>query len=265
MTPLIGITTYNDTAQWRDWSSPAALIPRTYVDAVRRSGGRPVLLPPGGDPAEAAATVADLDGVIVSGGGDVDPARYGAATQPETGAPNRERDAWELAVLDAALAAGTPVLAVCRGIQLLNVTRGGTLHQHLPQVVGHEGHSGPDCGFGRHSVRIGEAGAISRILTRCGRAADHSGGRTGDGHWLEVPTHHHQAIDRLGEGLVATAWAADGTVEAVEFAAGEGTPAGFAIGVQWHPEEGSDPRLFDALAAAGRSRSSSGDLDMAAS
>jgi putative glutamine amidotransferase len=128
MTPLIGITTYNDTAQWRDWSSPAALIPRTYVDAVRRSGGRPVLLPPGGDPAEAAATVADLDGVIVSGGGDVDPARYGAAVQPETGAANPERDAWELAVLDAALAAGTPVLAVCRGIQLLNVTRGG----HIP-------------------------------------------------------------------------------------------------------------------------------------
>jgi gamma-glutamyl-gamma-aminobutyrate hydrolase PuuD len=254
MTPLIGITTYNDTAQWRDWSSPAALIPRTYVDAVRRSGGRPVLLPPGGDPAEAAATVADLDGVIVSGGGDVDPARYGAAAQPETGAPNPERDAWELAVLDAALAAGVPVLAVCRGIQLLNVTRGGTLHQHLPQVVGHEEHSGPDCGFGRHRVRVGDGGVLSRILGP-------------GGPWLDVPTHHHQAVDRLGEGLVATAWAADGTVEAVEFAAGEENPAGFAIGVQWHPEEGSDPRLFDALAvaAAGRSRSTSGDLDMAAS
>src|ERR1700755_3431668 len=109
MRPVIGISTYNDLAQWRDWSSPAALIPRTYVDAVRRSQGRPVLLPPGGDPAEAAgtvrapagaaATVADLDGLIVSGGGDVDPARYGAAAHPETGAPNAERDGWELALI----------------------------------------------------------------------------------------------------------------------------------------------------------------------
>src|SRR5580693_908648 len=105
MRPLIGISTYNDLAQWRDWNSPAALIPQTYVDAVRRSGGRPVLLPVGGDAAEAAATVADLDGLIVSGGGDVDPARYGARAHPETGAPNSERDGWELALLDAGRAA----------------------------------------------------------------------------------------------------------------------------------------------------------------
>jgi len=235
MRPLIGISTYNDLAQWRDWSAPAALIPFTYVNAVRRSGGRPVLLPPGGDPAEAAATVADLDGLIVSGGGDVDPARYGAAAHPETGAPNRERDGWELALLDAALASGTALLAVCRGIQLLNVVRGGTLHQHLPQVVGNEEHAGPPCGFGRHLVRVGTGGTLGRIL----------GGPDGET-WLDAPTHHHQGVDRIGDGLVATAWAADGTVEGLEVV---GSPV-FAVGVQWHPEEGDDPRLFEALVTA---------------
>ena len=164
MTALIGITTYNDVAQWRDWSAPAAVLPRTYVDAVRRGGGRPVLLPPGGTPAEAALTVADLDGLVVAGGGDVDPARYGAAMHPATGAPNAERDAWELAMIDCALQAGLPLLAICRGMQLLNVIRGGTLHQHLPHVVGHEEHSGVADDFGRHAVRIGTAGMISRIL-----------------------------------------------------------------------------------------------------
>src|SRR6202046_1929852 len=236
MRPLIGISTYNDLAQWRDWNAPAALIPQTYVNAVRRSGGRPVLLPPGGDPAEAAATVADLDGLIVSGGGDVDPARYGARAHPETGAPNSERGGWELALLDAALAAGRPLLAICRGIQLLNVLRGGTLHQHLPQVVGNEEHSGPDCGFGRHLVRVGTEGTLGRLLS----AGD-------DQTWLDAPTHHHQAVDRIGAGLVATARAADGTVEALEVADGL---AAFAVGVQWHPEEGDDPRLFAALVAA---------------
>ncbi len=292
MIPLIGITTYSDVAQWRDWSAPAAVLPRSYVDAVRRGGGRPVLLPPGGTAAEAATTVADLDGLVVAGGGDVDPSRYGAAMHPATGAPDAERDAWELAMLDCALEAGLPLLAICRGIQLLNVVRGGTLHQHLPHVVGHEEHSGIGDDFGLHMVRIGAAGTIGRILTPNGPPADGPGangspangssangspangspangssangyraagrGAAGfdwpapDGHWIEVATHHHQAVDRLGAGLVATAWAADGTVEAVEFADAPGSagPAGFAIGVQWHPEETGDPRLFRALARA---------------
>ena len=283
MIPLIGITTYSDIAQWRDWSVPAAVLPRSYVDAVRRGGGRPVLLPPGGTAAEAATTVADLDGLVVAGGGDVDPSRYGAAMHPATGAPDAERDAWELAMLDCALEAGLPLLAICRGIQLLNVVRGGTLHQHLPHVVGHEEHSGIGDDFGRHMVRIGAAGTIGRILPPNGPPANGpsangqgangpsangqgANGRQGaagrgaagfdwpapDGHWIEVATHHHQAVDRLGAGLVATAWAADGTVEAVEFADAPGSagPAGFAIGVQWHPEETGDPRLFRALARA---------------
>jgi putative glutamine amidotransferase len=258
MRPLIGISTYNDLAQWRDWNSPAALIPQTYVDAVRRSGGRPVLLPPGGDPAEAAATVADLDGLIVSGGGDVDPARYGARAHPETGAPNQVRDGWELALLDAAVTAGKPLLAVCRGIQLLNVLRGGTLHQHLPQVVGNEEHSGPDCGFGRHLVRVGTAGSLGHVLSGAGSLA------STDQTWLDAPTHHHQAVDQLGDGLVATAWAADGTVEGLEVA---GSPV-FMVGVQWHPEEGDDPRLFQALvaaAASGSTRDESAELGVTVS
>jgi putative glutamine amidotransferase len=268
MGPLIGISTYSDLARWRDWSSPAALIPRTYVDAVRRSGGRPVLLPPGGDPAEAAATVADLGGLIVSGGGDVDPARYGAAPHPETGAPNGERDGWELALLDAALAGAVPLLAICRGIQLLNVLRGGTLHQHLPQVAGNEKHSGPACGFGRHLVRVGSAGTLGRVLAGgpglAGPGLASPGLASTARAWLDAPTHHHQAIDRLGDGLVATAWAADGTVEGVEVT---GSVTGFAVGVQWHPEEGEDPRLFDALvaAAAARPRGAPGELDVAVS
>ncbi len=249
---------------------PARRLPRPHVDAVRRGGGRPVLLPPGGTAAEAALTLADLDGLVVAGGDDVDPARYGAAMHPATGRPNAERDAWELALLDGALETGCPVLAVCRGIQLLNVIRGGTLHQHLPHVVGHEEHSGVADDFGRHMVRIGEAGLIGKVLGPDGNSpdgtspeGDRAGGADGEGfdwpaatgHWLEVPTHHHQAIDRLGDGLAATAWAADGTVEAVEFSAADG--AGFAIGVQWHPEEGKDPRLFRALIDAARRSSRS--------
>ncbi len=245
MAPLIGITTYVEPAQWRGWNVPAALLPRTYVDAVRRSGGRPVLLPPGGHPAEASATVADLDGLVMAGGGDIDPARYGAARHPQTGPANAERDAWELALLNAALAGAVPLLAICRGIQLLNIARGGTLHQHLPQVVGHEGHSGEPAGFGWHAVRVAETGVVANILGPGAPGLDGPAASL-DGRWIDVPTHHHQAIDRLGRGLVASAWAADGTIEAVEFKA----PAGFAVAVQWHPEEGDDPRLFGALVRA---------------
>jgi putative glutamine amidotransferase len=246
MSPLIGITTYDGPAQWRGWSMAADLLPRSYVDAVRRAGGRPVLLPPGGSPAEAAATVAGLDGLIVSGGEDVDPAHYGAARQPETGAANPERDTWELAVVNCALAGAVPLLAICRGHQVLNVALGGTLHQHLPHVVGHEAHSGEPSEFGWHPVRIGGTGALAGIFGPDGPGAE--------GPWLNVPTHHHQAVDRLGRGLVASAWAEDGTVEAVEFTApGPGTPASFAVGVQWHPEEDGDPRLFTALVNAATS------------
>jgi gamma-glutamyl-gamma-aminobutyrate hydrolase PuuD len=137
MAPTIGITTYHTNADWRGWSEEGALLPWNYVTCVRKGGGRPVLLPPGGDSAEAEATVAVLDGVIIAGGADIDPAVYGAAKHPQTEANVLDRDAWELAVAEACVRQGVPLLGICRGAQMLNVACGGTLHQHVPDLVGH--------------------------------------------------------------------------------------------------------------------------------
>jgi putative glutamine amidotransferase len=250
MTPVIGITTYEDQASWRNWSARAAMLPWVYVDAVRRSGGRPVLLPPGGDDDEAAATAAGLDGLVVSGGPDIDPGRYGAARHPQTSPPVTLRDAWDLAVTSHALRLGVPLLAICRGMQLLNVCRGGTLHQHIPDLIGHARHGGPPNGFGLHQVRVSPGSMLAGILTPAPE----------DG-YFDVPTRHHQAVDLLGDGLKAVAWERDGTIEAVEagpsnvegWGGGWGL-SGFVLGVQWHPEQGSDPRLFGALVRAAADR-----------
>jgi putative glutamine amidotransferase len=248
MTPVIGITTYEDQASWRGWSARAAMLPYVYVDAVRRSGGRPVMLPPGGDDEEARATVANLDGLVVTGGPDIDPVRYGASRHPRTQAPATLRDAWDLAVTSHALRLGVPLLAICRGMQVLNVCRGGTLHQHLPDLVGHGRHDGPPNGFGLHQVRISPDSTLAEILPQ----------EPEDG-LLDVPTHHHQAVDLLGDGLKAVAWEEDGTIEAVEAGPSElDGLSGFVLGVQWHPEQGSDPRLFTALVRAAMDRASAG-------
>jgi putative glutamine amidotransferase len=239
MGPIIGITAYAADADWKGWSAPAALLPWRYVDAIRRSGGCPVLLPPGGSEAEAAATVTSLDGVVLAGGADVNPERYGAATHPQTVISNPDRDAWELAVASAALREGVPLLGICRGMQVLNVCLGGTLHQHVPDLVGHKGHDGPASGFNQHRVRITAGHRLASILTTGG--------------YFDVPTHHHQAVDVTGAGLIPVAWAEDGIVEAVEGAPGE--LDGFVVGVQWHPEQGDDPRLFQALMTAASERS----------
>ena len=244
MTPVIGITTYEDQASWRGWSARAAMLPYVYVDAVRRSGGRAVMLPPGGDDEEASATVASLDGLLVTGGPDIDPVRYGASRHPRTQAPATLRDAWDLAVTSHALRLGVPLLAICRGMQVLNVCRGGTLHQHLPDLVGHGRHDGPPNGFGLHHVRISPDSTLAAILTQ----------EPEDG-FIDVPTHHHQAVDLLGDGLKAVAWEEDGTIEAVEAGPSELDGfSGFVLGVQWHPEQGSDPRLFTALVHAAADR-----------
>ena len=150
MTPVIGITTYEDQASWRAWSARAAILPYVYVDSVRRSGGRAVMLPPGGDDDEASATVAGLDGLVVTGGPDIEPVRYGAARHPRTQVPVTARDTWDLSVTSHALRQGVPLLAICRGMQILNVCRGGTLHQHLPDLVGH----GRQHGRGRHALGL---------------------------------------------------------------------------------------------------------------
>lgn len=232
MTPTIGITTYHANADWRGWSEEGALLPWTYVTSIRDNGGRPVLLPPGGDAAEAEATVAVLDGVVIAGGGDIDPAIYGAPRHPRTEVTAPDRDAWELAVAEAAIRMSVPLLGICRGMQLLNVACGGTLHQHVPDLVGHMAHSGTPAGFGMHRVRVTSGRTVLRILP--------------GGEYFVVPTHHHQAVDKLGDGLAAVGWADDGIIEAVEGI----SPHDFIVGVQWHPEQGDDSRLFTALVAA---------------
>ncbi len=241
MTPVIGITTYDVEASWGPWTAPTALLPYFYVNAVRRSGGRVVMLPPGGDDHEAGATVAGLDGLVVSGGPDVDPVRYGADRHPRTQPPVPVRDEWDLALTGSALARGVPLLSICRGMQVLNVCRGGTLHQHVPDLVGHDRHAGPQAGYGRHKVRVSPGSMLAGILTE-------------EVHF-DVPTHHHQAVDLVGEGLTAVAWEEDGTVEAVEAGPSElGGVSGFVLGVQWHPERGDDMRLFTALVGAATER-----------
>jgi putative glutamine amidotransferase len=232
--PLIGLSAYCEEARWAYWQSHAVLLPANYAEQVAAAGGIPVLLPP--LPGVAAATDR-LDGLLLTGGGDIDPGRYGAQPHPRTGRVSAPRDAAELDLLDAATAAGLPVLGVCRGLQLLNVARGGTLCQHLPDGAGHTPAPGT---FGSHPVRVAAGTRLAGIL-----------GANGDG--VDVPTAHHQAVDRLGEGLVATAWAEDGVVEAVE-ASAAGDP--FLLAVQWHPEAGADPRLIQALVAAAAARMS---------
>jgi putative glutamine amidotransferase len=213
---------------------PAVLLPGAYTDAVAASGAVPVLLPP---VEGVAGAVARLDGLLLAGGGDIAPGLYGAEAEEHTAGVQAARDGAESALLAAALERGIPVLGVCRGMQLLNVARGGTLVQHLPDRVGHDGHRRRAGVFDEHSVTVAEGTRTAAAL-----------GRTR----LDAPSYHHQAVDVLGEGVVATAWADDGTVEALEYAGADGV-----LGVQWHPEMGSDPALFDwlvARAAAGCGR-----------
>jgi gamma-glutamyl-gamma-aminobutyrate hydrolase PuuD len=211
------------------WRLPAALIPLDYVDAVERAGGRPVLIPPSEDGIDE--TLAALDGIVFSGGADVDPALYGAEAHPETDSPQARRDAGEMALLRAALERDLPTLAICRGFQLLNVVRGGDLIQHLPEQVGNDVHKNVPGEFAEHPV---EVKAKTRLAEIVGERSD-------------VTSHHHQAVGRIGDGLVECAWAADGTLEAME-----DPERRFALGVQWHPEAAEDQALFDALVAEAR-------------
>ena len=243
--PVIGISSYAEQARWGAWDRPALLVPQRYADSVAAAGGTPVLLPP--FPGVELAALR-LDGLILSGGGDIDPAEFGAATHPETAAIRPERDAAEFALVSAALGQGLPLLGICRGLQVLNVARGGTLHQHLPDVVGHAGHAPAPGAYAAHQVTISPGSRLGEILGYPGGAPERTG--------LSVPTYHHQAVDQLGQGLVASAWADDGTIEAIEFPDFGGP--GFALAVQWHPEAGEDLRLFQALIAAARSRAAAG-------
>ncbi|MBU6533823.1 gamma-glutamyl-gamma-aminobutyrate hydrolase family protein [Streptomyces sp. NPDC057245] len=223
--PLIGVSTYLESgARWGVWELEAALLPAGYPRLVQRAGGLAVMLPPDA-PERAAATVARLDGLVIAGGPDVEPVRYGADPDPRTGPPAPARDAWELALVGAALAARVPLLGICRGMQLLNVALGGTLVQHV------EGHVEAVGVIGRHPVKPVPGTLYAGVVPE----------------ETSVPTYHHQAVDRLGTGLTASAHAADGTVEAVELPSGQG---GWVLGVQWHPEMGEDVRVMRALVEA---------------
>jgi putative glutamine amidotransferase len=215
--------------RWGVWGEPAALLPASYLRVVARAGGRVVPLPP--DPEGAGETVGRLDGLLVSGGNDIDPALYGAKPHPGTVDVRPERDRAELALLGAALDAGLPVLGICRGAQLIAVAHGGALHQHLPEVVGHDGHRPGTARYGYHDVRVTPGSRTDAAL----------GGSP------KVASCHHQGIAAAG-GLEAVAWAEDGSIEAVE----SGDPGRFVVGVQWHPEQDGDERLLVALVEAAR-------------
>ena len=227
--PVIGITTYVEDAAWGSWNLEAALIPYDYVRALERAGARALLVPPSESGVDE--TLDSLDGLVLSGGADLDPQAYGAEAHPETQGTRPERDRGEFALLEAALAHDMPVLAICRGLQVLNVARGGDLVQHLPDRVGHEQHRETKGVFSDHGVRIDDDSRVGSVL------GDHS----------PVKSSHHQGVGRIGEGLREVAWSDDGTVEALEDPGRR-----FAVGVLWHPEAGEDQKLFEAFVAEAR-------------
>ncbi len=228
--PLIGICAAVERAHFSVWrDEPAALVPLSYPESVKRAGGMPVLLPP--DP----VTVEDpdellerLDALVLGGGADIDPASHGGEPHPETKGTNPERDRFEIALARRALERGMPVLGICRGMQILNVACGGSLDQHIPERLGHERHRPVPGKWAEHEVRL---------------AADSLAARAAGAQRLTVKSHHHQGVEAVPESLTASAWATDDeSVEAVE------TPDGdFVLGVLWHPEEDPADRVIPAL------------------
>src|SRR5215212_2055770 len=222
--PLIGITTYVVAARFSYWETDAALVPAHYVRAVERAGGRALLVPPSAD--GVGETLDALDGLIFSGGSDLDPRQYGQEPHPETRGVVAERDRAELALLSEALERDMPVLAICRGSQVLNVARGGDLVQHLPEEVGHDRHRHEPGSFSDHDVTLSTDSRLGSLL----------------GEHAPVKSHHHQGYGRIGAGLREVAWADDGVTEGLE-----DPEKRFALGVLWHPEEGEDFALFKGL------------------
>lgn len=227
--PVIGLSTYREEARWGSWHTSADLLPSDYARIVEAAGGVPVLLPPTAPYAEAAAAVVrHLDGLVISGGADVEPARYDAPAHPATGGPRRDRDGWELALLDAVDGTDVPVLGVCRGMQVMAVHAGGTLDQHVPDLVGHEAHHPGGDSYGRTTVTVAGDSRLGALLSAP----------------PPVACHHHQSV-RTHPGFTAVAWAQDGLVEAMEEPGRR-----FRVGVQWHPEVDTDRGLLRGLVEA---------------
>ena len=251
---IIGVTTYRQATRWGAWDRDAALTPGVYLDMVTAAGGWPILIAPlpissaedtppiggaaGDDHLAAVESVVPrildgLDGLVVIGGGDMGAHRYGQVDDPRNGGRNDRRDDLELALVDGALERDLPLLAICRGHQVLDVALGGSLVQHLPDVVGSDDHQPGPGRFATVGVTTEPGTIVHRLL----------GDRT------EVLCSHHQAIDELGEGLMVTARSDEGVIEAVEVLGRT-----FTVGVQWHPEESGDVRLFAGLIDAARRR-----------
>jgi putative glutamine amidotransferase len=231
--PVVGLTTYLTRAQMGVWDVRASFLPQVYFQGVTASGGAAVLLPPQPVDADIAERVLDsLDGLLITGGNDVNPAAYGQEPHPSNDKPAPERDEWEFMLLRGALERQLPVLGICRGAQVLNVALGGTLHQHLPDVIGHSGHRAGNAVFTTLPVRTVAGTRLAGLV----------------GESVEARCYHHQAIADLGEGLVVSGWDADGVIEALELPGPD-----FVLAVQWHPEESLDDlRLFSAIVEAAR-------------
>lgn len=234
--PVIGITSYVEPASRGDWVDvPSALVPHSYVRKVEEAGGIALVIPPRLDSAEddhavVRSLLARLDGVVIAGGADVAPELYRAERHPTVQASRPDRDTTEVAVALVSAELDLPVLGICRGMQVMAVAAGGELEQHLPDRVGHEGHSPGPAAYGSHGVDTVPGTVVGHLL----------------GSHVDVPSYHHQSV-LTHPGYTPSAWAPDGTLEAIEDAG-----AGFRVAVQWHPEEGSDPRLFRALVAAAK-------------
>jgi len=228
--PVVGVTSVLERAKSGVWDTQAVFLQAVYVDALVRAGAAVSVLPPQPALPDAVAGVLDgLDGLVVTGGADIDPVHYGEEPHAENDSPRPERDAWELALVEAAGTRGMPFLGICRGAQVLNIARGGTLLQHVPDVVGNKEHEGDGDRFGHVSVTTLPGTRAATLLPASG----------------SVPVYHHQAIDKPGAGLVVSALSEYGIVEAVE-----DPTAAFCLAVQWHPEVDSRPELFDAFVAA---------------
>ncbi|MHA7217580.1 gamma-glutamyl-gamma-aminobutyrate hydrolase family protein [Arthrobacter sp. MDT1-48-3] len=236
--PVVGLTSYLDSAVTEGCGTiEAAFLPQNYLAPVLAAGAIPVLLPPQGtDGGVLEHLLPRLDGVIVVGGWDIDPARYGAEPHAETDRPHLLRDAWDSAVVREAVRTDLPLLGICRGEQMLNVALGGSLHQHLPDLVGEGTYQLGDHRFNAIPVDLRPGSHVARVV----------GGTRVEA----VPVSHHQAVDRLGLGLQAAAWSDDGVIEAIELPQNR-----FCIGVQWHPEQSpTETALFDAFVQAARER-----------
>jgi putative glutamine amidotransferase len=232
--PVIGLCTALERARWSVWDQQAMLLPRGYLDAVQRGGGLAVMLSPDpalvADPSEALDLI---DGLVLAGGADIDPASYGATPHEKTSGTVPERDVYEIAMARGAIERGMPLLGICRGMQLLNVACGGTLLQHLPERFGHHEHRRVLGSFdgADHDVELREGTLAMRVVGESRHA---------------TKSHHHQGIDRLGEGLVVSGVSAmDDLPEAIEL-----PEARFVLGVQWHPEADAVSAVVGALVAA---------------